>query len=254
VLLLLQAGDSPLSLFLQFASLLLCSRSHCHCRSPALRLRCAMQWAHEKEIDNCKVSIFTTMSAQFASIEIFYWRSLLCCCSQPPIQRLVALSRDRSNSNMCLTNAESRKADQCALDVCVYICLICMVCHLHTYMYIRMYVSAIAMVRWRWHRRNLHPHCWSCCWFLFILPCAQIVWLLSMPAVVCVVSLSLCASSRFRFDISRSSSSSKNYNFTTTCKEYTHMYIDVYAWVKCKVRWGKVCVPLRRRHCRCYKV
>lgn len=35
--------------------------------------------------------------------------------------------------------------------------------------------------------------------------------------------LCICVSSRFRFD------SSKNYNFTTTCKEYTRMYIT--AWM-----------------------
>lgn len=85
----------------------------------ALCLRCALQWAHEKEIDNCKVSIFTTMSTQFASIQNFI-DAPLPILQSAPILPLVAFARDRSNSNMCLTIAESIKAEQCALYVCTY--------------------------------------------------------------------------------------------------------------------------------------
>lgn len=105
-------------------------------------------------------------------------------------------------------------------------------------MHVFVCVSVIAMVRWRWHRPATCIHFFFTLSDCFLCPSLLLRW------CCCGVSVPVCASSRFRFD------SSKNYNFTTTYTEYTHTCIHVNwcicvfacgcAWVKCKVRWGKV--------------
>lgn len=198
------------------------------------RPRCAMQQkrTHEKEIDNCKVSISTTtmtttattMSAQFASIQIFI-------DAPPPLSYWVALfSRPIKFQHVfdhCREKEIGReRQDQCSpccpLNVCMY--------DIYTYVY--------TPLPWWDDGVGIAATCIHF-FLLFFLPCARIVWLLSMPVVV---SLYLCFFSfpfwqqqklQFHHHLQRI------YTYVHNCMNVS-VCVCLCAWAKWIVRWGKV--------------